>query len=181
MSRGKRRFPLTYLDVAGGLFGKFTGKKVGQKVYKEKVTVQIPAGTNANDIIKETQKQIRETASHIVNQLFDKIDKTVFGKLITEIDNLENYVNAWKQSSIKICNDYSITKNKKQKVSSTRNITLHVFYDNDGKWKIQSDSEKYPSATFFTKIEAVKRARELSANKKNCEVVVLKKDGSKAK
>ncbi len=167
--------------IAGGLFGKFTGKKVGQKVYKEKVTVQIPAGTNANDIIKETQKQIRETASHIVNKLFDKIDKTVFGKLITEIENLENYVNAWKQSSIKICNDYSISKNRKQKASSTRNITLHVFYDNDGKWKIQSDSQKYPSATFFTKTEAVKRARELSANKKNYKVFILNKDGSKTK
>ncbi|MBN1461088.1 MAG: 50S ribosome-binding GTPase [Armatimonadetes bacterium] len=90
--------------ILGGLFGGIgggaAGRAVGRRVYTETVKVRMSAGTNADDVIADAQRQIKAAARKIVKKLFDELDAVVFGQLLAEIRQLRTQVNQWGEAAV---------------------------------------------------------------------------------
>ncbi|WP_277630647.1 DUF2188 domain-containing protein [Atopococcus tabaci] len=74
------------------------------------------------------------------------------------------------------------TKHDEHESSSNEDLIdndVEVFFEEDV-WKVQTKGAERPAQTFDKKTDAVKRAKEMAANKES-KVIIYKKDGSKQK
>lgn len=81
--------------ILGGILGRAAGRAIGRRVYTQTVKVRISAGTNADEVIADVQRQIKAAARRIVMKLFDELDAAVFGQLLAEIRKLKLQVKQW--------------------------------------------------------------------------------------
>jgi hypothetical protein len=79
----------------GGVFGGFAGGEIGPMVWKETRTVEIPTGTNADEVICQTQQAIRRQAENAVADGFRRLYDTIFAPLDRELSRLESEVSEW--------------------------------------------------------------------------------------
>lgn len=84
--------------VLGGLLGGFLGSKaggyIGKEVYEEEVGVE-EVKTNAEEVIKDTRREMDNLVSQVVRYVFMKVDEEVFLKLSDEFKHLQNELNSW--------------------------------------------------------------------------------------
>ena len=64
-------------------------------IWEEKRTVEVPAGTNADDVIRETEQAIRRQAEEAVAEVFHRLDETIFEPLDQELGRLEAEIREW--------------------------------------------------------------------------------------
>lgn len=79
----------------GGLFGSFAGGQIGPSVWEETRTVEIPIGTNADEVICQTEQAIRRQAKEVVAEGFRRLDQSIFAPLDQELARLESEVSQW--------------------------------------------------------------------------------------
>jgi hypothetical protein len=84
----------------GGLGGGAAGRAIGRRVYTETVKVRMSAGTNADEVIADAQRQIKASARKIVKKLFEELDAAVFGQLLAEIRQLRLQVEQWSGAAV---------------------------------------------------------------------------------
>jgi hypothetical protein len=75
--------------------GAQVGKLVGPLVSPEKRTVKVADGTNADEVIANTQQVVRERARTAVAEVFQILDRTLFEQLDAELAELEAEVARW--------------------------------------------------------------------------------------
>ena len=81
--------------ILGGLFGGFAGGEIAPRVWEETRTVEIPIGTNADEVICQTEEVIRRQAKDAVAEGFRRLDQSVFAPLDQELARLETEVSQW--------------------------------------------------------------------------------------
>jgi hypothetical protein len=59
----------------------------------------VPAGTNGDEVIAETQTQMRRVAREAVEKLFVELDNAVFEQLTKELRRLRRQVDHWRELS----------------------------------------------------------------------------------
>lgn len=83
--------------LGGWLFGS-AGSDIGEEIGElggEEVTVRVPAGTNADEVIAETLGQARAAAITATEKAFQAIDGTLLAPLRQEAERLKNSVRSW--------------------------------------------------------------------------------------
>ena len=85
-------------SVCGGLLGKWGGKKVAPIIYKEKVQVKIKVGTNADDVIKSTTRDMKNKAKSVIDEVIKYILKYYFDNVLGEINNMKEFIEHLKKS-----------------------------------------------------------------------------------
>lgn len=83
--------------LLGGLLGGTGGRAAARKWIREKVTVRVPAGTNGDEVIAETQERMRRLAQSAVKGLFVELESAVFDQLTAELKRLRRQVDRWRE------------------------------------------------------------------------------------
>jgi len=86
--------------LLGGIGGGAAGRAIGRRVYTGTVKVRMSAGTNADEVIADAQRQIKASARKLVKKLFEELDAAVFGQLLTEIKQLRRQVAQWSEAAV---------------------------------------------------------------------------------
>jgi hypothetical protein len=81
--------------VLGGVLGTLAGGQVGPMIWEERRTVEVPAGTNADDVIRETEQAIRRQAEEAVAEVFHRLDEAIFEPLDQELGRLKDEIREW--------------------------------------------------------------------------------------
>lgn len=79
----------------GGLVGSLAGRAIGRQV-KEKRTVTVGKGTNADQVVSDTQRAVRRQATVLIGKVVAMLVSDVFDPLEASIQKLEDRVNGWK-------------------------------------------------------------------------------------
>ena len=79
----------------GGMGGSAAGKQVGKRIYTETVTVRVPAGTNAAEVIATVRVEITKEAIKLTRKAFKELDEAIFGPLLREVTRLRVQVDGW--------------------------------------------------------------------------------------
>jgi predicted GTPase len=82
-------------SILGGLLGSLAGEQIGPMVWEEKRTVEVPAGTNADEVIRQTEQAIRRQGEEAIADIFRRLDETIFAPLDEELGRLESEVREW--------------------------------------------------------------------------------------
>lgn len=85
-------------SVFGGLLGKWGGKKVAPIIHKEKVQVKIKIGTNFDDIIKSTTRDMKNKVKSVIDEIIKYILKYYFDNVLVEINKMKEFVERLKKS-----------------------------------------------------------------------------------
>jgi 50S ribosome-binding GTPase len=81
--------------ILGGVLGSVAGGQLGPMVWKETRTVEIPIGTNADEVIRQTEQDIRRKAQEAVAEVCHRWDEIPFAALDQELARLESEIREW--------------------------------------------------------------------------------------
>jgi hypothetical protein len=82
-------------SILVGLFGVYVGGEIAPRVWEETRTVDVPIGTNADEVICQIETTVRRQAEAAVADVFLRLDETIFAPLDRELSQLEYEVKEW--------------------------------------------------------------------------------------
>jgi len=82
-------------SLVGGCLGGIAGGEIVPLLWVEEQTAEVVVGTNAADIIRQTEQAMRDQATCAVNNAFRQLEGTIFVPLEEEIGKLEAQVKGW--------------------------------------------------------------------------------------